>query len=302
MPSQPGNQSKSGPWLIAVMGQTASGKSDLADSLAESLDAIKVNADAFMVYRGMDIGTNKPKNKESYELLDLCNPDEDFGLGRWISLAAAHCRDAYSQGSNVVLVGGTGLYIRALMDQWDDLRPFPQAELRQKVARIEAENGLEGLHAELSRLGGSESPIDMQNPVRVRRAIEKILQGEPPLKIDLPAFKTLKIAIDVTSDEIAKRIANRTAVLLKQGWVEEVQALRKEGYGVHQAGFRAIGYPDVSKFLDGELDFYACQESINQQTRNYAKRQRTWLRKEAGLILIPQEELKRQVTRVLGLM
>ena len=119
------------PLLIAVMGPTGSGKTPLAEALADELDAQLINSDAFQVYRKLDIGTAKPVSKDRYKLLDLIEPNEPFGLGEWLKLAAAEITRSYEMNQNVILVGGTGLYVRALFEQYSGMSGQPDPGLRR---------------------------------------------------------------------------------------------------------------------------------------------------------------------------
>ena len=159
------------PALVALMGPTASGKSDLAEALADRIDARLINADAFQVYRGMDIGTGKPSQKERYLLLDLVSPSEQFGLGEWLRLAVAALEEIFKQGRNAIVVGGTGLYIRALMEEYADVAAAPDPSLRASLMK----RPIEELRQELrSRAPNVFESTDIANPLRVRRALEKL--------------------------------------------------------------------------------------------------------------------------------
>ena len=137
--------------LIAVMGPTASGKTGLAEALADELDATLINADAFQIYRGMDIGTAKPKAKSRYALLDIKNPNEGYGVGEWAQSAQAIVQDAWIAAKSVIVVGGTGLYIRALFEEYDGLHPAPDPVLRSELELREQTEGLPALYAELPK-------------------------------------------------------------------------------------------------------------------------------------------------------
>lgn len=275
------------PYLVAVMGPTASGKSDFAEALATLLHAQLINADAFHVYRGLDIGTNKPHNRTLYRLLDLKDANESFGLGEWIALALIELEELYASGRNVVLVGGTGLYIRALLEEWSEVGTAPSAELRERLALAERDKGLEGLIQQLCQLdpGGAQA-IDLNNPVRVRRALEKLLEDSPSIQNQLPPFTVLKVGLNWSTEILWKRIEERTNLLLASGWPEEVEELLASGARVDGPGFRAIGYTLVARYLQGLLGFEDLLLRIAQQTRQYAKRQRTWLRSEPGLLFL----------------
>jgi tRNA dimethylallyltransferase len=273
------------PWLIAVMGTTASGKTHLAEGIARELDAQLINSDAFQVYRGMDVGTAKPANKADYELLDLVKPSEQFGLGQWLELAS-NCLDRlWRQGRSCVFVGGTGLYVRALFEGYDSMSPAPDPELRADLNRLHAEKGLPALVELLGNVDPSAmSGMDLANPARVKRAIERARLGTkmPPAKV--PAFNKAKFGLEVPADVLEGRIGERVEQMVQNGWSLEVMRLREEGYRPDDPGFRAIGYRTLWRHLEGEIDLAEAIATTIVDTRRYAKRQRTWLRAEPKLI------------------
>ena len=266
------------------MGPTASGKTALAEALADRLDATLVNADAFQAYRGMDVGTAKPQARNRYRLLDFKRPDETYGAGEFCVLAAGELQTLYAQGRSAVVVGGTGQYIRALFEEYRDLMPEPDPALRARFARRLADEGLDRLAEELDEKAPDlAASTELKNPVRVTRALERLEDGRGPLKFRVPYAKRIKIAIDVTKPRLEARIVRRTASMMHNGWVDEVRRLCGEGYGPGDPGFRAIGYRTVARLLDGDLATESAERAIVQETIAYAKRQRTWLRSEPGL-------------------
>ncbi len=293
-----------GPWLVAVMGPTGSGKSRLAEAMADRLQAELVNADAFQVYRGMDVGTNKPVDRGRYALLDLKHPCETFGVGEWVGLAQAILRDAWGRGRSVVVVGGTGLYVRALFEGYTDLQGPPDPALRARLARWEAEEGLGALAAELRRLV-PEHGVDERNSVRVRRALERALAPGPRIPVDLPAFRHVKFGLEVEPSALDAALRERVESMRAGGWVDEVRRLLDEKVTVDCPGMRAIGYQSVVRHLERDSDWGATAEEVWSATRQYAKRQRTWLRSEPGLLTLRVEPfgaegLDRALERAIG--
>jgi len=275
------------PFLIAVMGPTASGKTDLAERLADQLGALLVNADAFQIYRGMDIGTGKPTDRRRYSLLDIRNPNESFGVGEWVGLASGILRDAYSHGRSVITVGGTGLNVRALFEEYSGMMSAPNPGLRQRLnAKLERE-GLPSLVQELEMLDKEAlGTIDLANPMRVIRAIERVQSTKSVPPVALPPFKRKKLALDVPVDEIDGRIENRVRQMMQNGWAQEIERLREDGYSPEDPGFRAIGYRTMWEVVEGALTENEAAEKTVLETRRYAKRQRTWLRSEPHLLRI----------------
>ncbi len=263
------------------MGPTGSGKSAVAEVLSEQLGAILINGDAFQVYRGFDIGTNKPENRHRYRLLDIKDPAEGYGVGQFILDAIEILDGAFKAGSTVVIVGGTGLYIRALFEEYKNLFPPPSPAFRKELNELSSEEVLD-------KLAKLEIPLegDMLNPARAKRALERLSDNRPPLEFQLPPFQKLKIGLDPDPAVLAEILDVRTEEMMAKGWVDEVRHLLERGVPVNSPAFRAIGYAEISRFLNREFDFEQLAEQIRVQTRQYAKRQRSWLRSEPALVRI----------------
>lgn len=271
------------PVLIGVMGPTASGKTGLAEALAERLDAVLINADAFQAYRGMDIGTAKPERRERYRLLDIKEPDEPYGVGEFCVRAAAELADLHREGRHAVVVGGTGQYVRALFEEFKDLSPAPDPALREEIVGRLGTQGLPALVEELRALGKAEG-IDLSNPVRVTRALERAYDRMPRLEFRVEYTKRIKFSTTLDAQTNVERITNRVDAMMHNGWVNEVRRLRMQGYEPGMPGFRAIGYKAISSLVDGDLEPEEAKRAIVSETVAYAKRQRTWLRSEPGLL------------------
>jgi len=269
------------------MGETSSGKTALAEELADTLNAQLINADSFQTYRGMDIGTAKSDRKAEYKLLDIKDPNEPFGVGEWVQLAADVLKESYGQQKSAVIVGGSGLNIRALFEGYDTMSGAPDPALRDSLNQRFAEEGLEPLVEELRALAPEAiSSVDLNNPVRVTRALERAMSPTPAVKFELPPFTKVKFAIRHPVEVIKARIEDRAWHMVNNGWLEEVDALGQKGYGPNAPGFRAHGYRELWRVLEGSLSLPEAVESIILQVRRYAKRQRTWLKTERGLIVL----------------
>jgi tRNA dimethylallyltransferase len=269
------------------MGPTASGKSDLAEALAAEIGAQLINGDAFQVYRGLDIGTGKPDDRGRYELLDLKNPDEGFGVGEYILRANAILERLFAEGRHAVVVGGTGLYIRALFEEYVDLANEPDPELRIRLNGMTLEEKQAELEAKAPEVAAR---IDRQNPVRVQRALERVIGGSTSLDWHLPPFRKLKLAIVPDPADTELRVANRVRSMVHNGWVREVEELRDAGYGPDDPGFRALGYRTLWRHLEGEFGLEEATATTIAETRRYAKRQRTWLRSEPNLTELDRDD------------
>ena len=232
------------------------------------------------MYRGMDIGTAKPSDKSRYELLDLKNPDEEFGVGEYVLLAAEQLQHHFNQGQNVIVCGGTGLYIRALIEEYQDLSPAPSPELRRKLNERPSEDLVDQLIRDFPEIANS---TDLKNRIRVTRALERCLAPKEKIKFTIPPFQKKKIALIPDVKNTEPNIQHRTSLMLQNGWVNEVKSLLNSGYRPGNPGFRAIGYSAIVDFLYGDITEGELVETIEAETRNYAKRQRTWLRSEPDL-------------------
>ncbi len=260
------------------MGPTASGKSDLAEAIAGEWHALLVNADAFQAFRMFDIGTGKPKDRGRYELLDFKAPEENYGVGEFVRLTLPLLEGAFSSGRDVVLVGGTGFYIRALLESYDGLAPQPDPALRARLMSEERDLGLEALVARLPSEVAART--DLKNPVRVRRALER-LEGPPPEGFTLPPFRIAKLGL--VPEDSSERIERRVDEMLRAGWPEEVEGILRAGIPVEAPAFRAIGYREIATALQRGEPPQKVREVVTLETIRYAKRQRTWLRSEPRL-------------------
>ena len=275
------------PVLVSVMGPTASGKTDLAEALALHLDAQLINADAFQVYRGLDIGTAKPENRSAYRLIDIQDPREQFGVGEFVAHAAQILRELYSEGRSAVIVGGTGLNIRALTEGYDTMTGPPDPILRAEMNLIHESAGLSPLVERLKTLAPDVAEkIDLANPARVKRAIERAINPNPVVRAELPPYKKMKFGLlcDVTT--LDAQIVNRTRTMMQNGWIREVERLMQSKYSLDDPGLRAIGYRAIWEYLEGKVELEEAIGTTIVETRRYAKRQRTWLRSEPNLTVL----------------
>lgn len=292
------------PYLVAVMGETASGKTQLAESLATKLDAQLVNADSFQIYRGLDIGTAKPTAKERYKLLDLKNPDESFGTGEFVKLALEVVEACWESKCSVVVVGGTGLNIRALFEEYSEMAAPPNPELREELNAQLEQKGLGSLVEELKLLDTAASErVDLANPVRVIRAIERAKGAKESVIFRLPPFHRAKFAVENPSEVLNSRIETRVREMVQNGWALEIERLREQGYRQSDPGFRAIGYRAMWEVVEDRKDLEQAIDDTIVETRQYAKRQRTWLRSEPNLIRLtadPEGDVLRQAVHYLA--
>lgn len=277
--------------FIGVVGPTASGKSDLALALARRLPVEILVADSRQVYRGMDVGTAKPdlaaRGSVPHHLLDLADPDEPFTVAQWVEHARALLPRISDRGRLPMIVGGTGLYVSALLDGHDYAsQPWSPEVRRRLVDELEAA-GLEALAARLVTLDpGTAERTDLRNPRRVLRALERAEAGgggAPPSSEPYRGRLAL-IGISRPRDVLYRRIDDRAARLFAGGLLDEVRALLDAGYGSQLRPMSGHGYAEAARHLAGEWTLEQAVEATARRTRQYAKRQLTWFRRDPRIM------------------
>ncbi len=286
------------PKIIAIVGPTASGKTTLSISLAKKYHGEIVSADSRQIYRGMDIGTAKSPIAERenipHHLLDIKDPNDEYTAADYKHDAIAAIEDVLKNKRLPVLVGGTGLYIDAVLDNLEIPKIKADPELRATIEKDIAENGLVAVFKKLVDLDPDAAyVVDPKNPRRIVRALEvAILTGEPftaQRKKNEPLFSALKIGIDLPSEILHERIDRRIDLMLQDGIVTEVENLIKR-YGKTCAAFDAIGYREIVDYLDGKISLEQATDIIKHNTWHYAKRQMTWFRKDKNIRWIAKPE------------
>ncbi len=279
------------PKLIAVVGPTASGKTALAIGLARRFNSEIISADARQIYRGMDIGTAKPTAAERaaipHHLIDIRDPDEEYTVADYQRDAFAVIDDVIARGKTPFLVGGTGLYVRAVAKHLDIPRTAADPELRAKIEVDIARNGLAATFARLVALDpDAEGVVDPKNPRRVVRALEVALSTDEPFTAQRrtrePRYDTLTIGRNPPPDVLRARIERRTDGMIAAGFADEVAALLKK-YSPSTPAFNAIGYREMIAYLNGTMTLGEAVAAIKMDTWHYAKRQLTWFKKDRSI-------------------
>ena len=280
--------------LLVLSGPTASGKTALALSLGKALPLEVINADSLQVYRGMDIGTAKPTASERKEvvhhLIDVADPDETYDAGRFVAEAERAVREIRGRGNFPMVVGGTGMYIRALLRGLDDLPS--DAAVREGLARRWVEEGGAVLFEELRSVDRrSAEVIHPSDRARVIRALEIAwISGSPPSRLKRRwteaggKFRILFIGISVEREELYRRIDARVDEMFRKGLVDEVRWLLSKGYAPHLKPMKALGYRHVVSHLAGAVSLSEAVGQLKRDTRRYAKRQVTWLSREPDAV------------------
>ena len=288
------NEKNPQPFLLAIVGPTASGKSALGVCLAERLGGEVVACDSTQLYRGFDVGTAKPRFGErrgvAHHLVDVLDARDTATAGGYRDLALAVLEDLRQRRRLPVLAVGTGLYLRALLEGLADI-PQRSEELRERLWNVAEEHPPGYLHRILKRLDSQAAakiaPADEQKLIR---AIEVCLLARKPIsevhragRKPLEGWRVVKIGLMPPREELYERIHARTASMIEHGWMQEVQDLLKSGLNENAKPFDFIGYRELRAVLRNELSLQQAREAIQQATRRYAKRQLTWFRKEAGV-------------------
>ena len=289
--------------IIAIVGPTASGKSDLAVHIAKWImrrgkGAEIVSADSRQIYRGMDIGTAKPTKRVQalvpHHLIDIKNPSQHYTLAHYKRDALRAIERILHKKRLPILVGGTGLYLDAVTENLEIPEVKPNKHLRRQLEGRLAREGLETLFQELVRRDHeAEYIVDRKNPRRVIRALEVVLTTQRPFsasrKRGEPLFDVLKIGIAVPPEELQRRINRRVDLMFRRGLVAEVRRL-VAWYGPRAAAFDAIGYREIIAHLNGSSTKDEARAAIVRNTRRYAKRQMTWFKRDKAIVWVSNEK------------
>jgi tRNA dimethylallyltransferase len=297
---------------VAILGPTASGKSLLGSFIARERNGEVISVDSRQAYIGLDIGTSKPTKRERetvpHHLVDILDVTQRNNAERYARLATAAVRDVISRGRLPILVGGSGLYFRAIFEGLFAV-DLPEAE------RVLFERGVKGiptaeLHRRLSEVDAKSSArIHRNDRYRIVRALEVYELTGVPLsrhfelhaRESRPQSAYLKIGLELRRQRLHQRIERRTAEMIADGWVEEVRRIIDDGYDPGSPGLRTLGYPEVISHIRGEMDGEELIEMIQRITRQYAKRQMTWFRKERNVHWFDaeDEDLRESVLRLI---
>lgn len=277
--------------LLVICGPTATGKTDLAIALARRLGGEIVNADSRQVYRYMDIGTAKPSPAQRaaapHHLLDMVDPDQPFTLADYLDRARTAVAAIAARGKLPIVVGGTGLYVRSLVQGYAVPRVAPNAALRTELEAIIAQDGLEALVERLRRTDPQAARrIDARNPRRVIRAVEVAESGgavEALPQPGGPAYDALALGLTAPRALLHERADRRVEAMLAAGLVAEVEALRARGYTPDLPSMSSLGYREMWDYLCGEVTLAEAVASTTYATHRFIRRQLTWFRREPGL-------------------
>ena len=297
------------PRVIAVVGPTAAGKSDLGVAIAQALNGEVVNADSMQLYRGMDIGTAKLTTGERqgvpHHLLDIWDVTEAASVAEYQRLARAEIDRLHAAGRTPVLVGGSGLYVRAAIDALDF--PGTDPEVRARLEAELAEHGTGPLHARLAAVDPEAArAILPSNGRRIVRALEVVEITGRPFTANLPGheavYDTVQIGVDVPRPELDERITLRVDRMWEAGLVGEVRGLEKVGLREGRTASRALGYQQVLAALAGECTDQEARAETVRATKRFARRQDSWFRRDQRVhwLTARGKELNDQALTLLG--
>ena len=273
--------------ILAIVGPTATGKSALAIELAKEHGSEVVNADSRLVYRGMDIGTAKPTPDDlasvPHHVIDLVSPAQSFNLAAFLRAARSAIGDIHARGAKVIVVGGSGQYVWALLEGWNVPEISIDANLRRELEQMLNDRGLSHLQECLVRLDAkAPSKIDMQNSRRVLRAIERAIATGDAMggasKAESPPYAAKVIGLTASRDELQRRIVRRIDRMLDAGWLNEVRTLRSQGIDTSQPAMYSIGYREIMRHIDGELKLDTAKESVVRATVRLVDNQENWFK------------------------
>ncbi len=291
-------KNKTLPKIIVILGPTASGKSEMAVKIAKKFRGEIISADSRQIYKGIDVGTAKIAKKEMkgipHHLLDVVSPDKILTLAQYQKQTLAAIKKILKKGKLPIICGGTGLYIQAMVDNLRIPEVPPNPKIRAKIEKEIARNGLAAIYKKLLKLDPEcEKFIDPKNPRRIIRALEVCLITKKPFselrQKNKPLFKVLQIGLKIPMEKLRERINKRADGQIKAGLLKEVRRLAKK-YPWTLPSMSGLGYKEFKNYLDDKEDLKTAIETLKKNTRQYAKRQMTWFRKDKRIKWIKTEK------------
>lgn len=281
--------------IICIAGPTASGKTTLAVELAKSLNGEVVSCDSMQIYRHMDIGTAKPTNEEKqgivHHMLDVADPDEDFSVSRYCEMASPIVDDITARGKTAIIAGGTGLYMDALI-RGNTFAPCPSTGMREKLEAQADREGMESMLCLLSAIDPEAATrLHLADRKRILRALEvyyetgeTITEHNRKTQAIPPRYSPIWFALeDENRADLYARIDRRVNTMLEIGLLDEIRSLLNQGVPEKSTAMQAIGYKEFVAALKGECTVSQAADQVRQSSRNYAKRQLTWFRRNKAI-------------------
>ena len=275
--------------MIVILGATGTGKSQIGINIAHQLNGEIINADSRQIYKGMTIGTAKPNEQDmksiAHHLFDFKYPDESFSVFEFKELVSNTAHEIQSRGKVPILVGGTGQYLLAFLENWTLNGGPPNPEIRKTLSDRLSKLGLDNLVEELTNTSPDiAQTIDLDNSRRVMRALEKIHNDDRHTlaapKPDIQNTLNLSVfGIQIPRTLLYPRVDARAEGMIRNGWISETQKLLDYGYGVDLSSMSGIGYREISKYLHGDSTWQFCISKIKSRTHRLIRTQNNWFRR-----------------------
>lgn len=302
--------------LVAIVGPTAVGKTEISIEVAKRINAEIISADSMQIYRYMDIGTAKPsetdRDKVRHYMIDIVDPDDEFSVADFQFMAKQCLTKIYANGKIPLIVGGTGLYVNALCYNYVFPRFDKDEKLRHKLKMLAEKKGNQFLHNKLFQIDPvSAQKIHPNNLRRVIRAIEVYVKTKKPFsyyeyktKNQSVPYNLVIIGLTRPRKELYQRINERVLLMVKKGLIKEVKNLLEMGFSKNLNSMQGLGYREIVSYLEGEITLKEAVELIARNTRRFAKRQYTWFKRDKNIIWLDvssksKDECVREIIKIL---
>ena len=285
--------------IVAIIGTTASKKSDLGIFLAQKFNGEIVSCDSRQVYKGLDLGSGKVTKEEQkqavHHMLDVVEPGQKYSVADFQKQAYKCIDDILSRGKLPILVGGTGLYVRAITDGYNFANVKPNEEFRKKLETLSREQLVEYA----VNLGENENEAKKFSPAHLVRRIEKLLAGAEQ-KQNEPKYEVLKVGLTFPREILHERIKQRIDVRLPLGMIQEVQNLLNSGVSAEFLDSLGLEYRYISRYLTGKISYDEFYQNLQKDTNAFAKRQMTWFKKDDPIWLDTSKDINKQASKIVA--
>lgn len=296
--------------IICIVGPTASGKTDLAIELAKKIDAEIISADSMQIYKGLDVGTAKVTKEEAqgipHHLIDICNIDDNFSVAEFKQMCYDKIEEIRSRGKNVIIAGGTGLYINAVVYNMNFNEEVVDLEYRNELENIAKEKGNNYLHSMLEKIDPiTANKIHKNNVKRVIRAIEMaknvklksihMLEEEERIQKENGKYEFVIFCINQEREYLYNRINLRVDLMLKDGILDEAKKIYDMKLPNNNTCMQAIGYKEFFPYFEGKITLDEAIDTLKKETRHYAKRQMTWFNNKLECIKLDGSKQKNEL-------
>lgn len=294
--------------VVVILGPTGVGKTDVAIQLAKKINGEVISADSSQVYKGLDIGSAKvtPEEMECvpHHLIDILEPEQEFNVALFKDLCLKAIEQILKNGKTPIICGGTGLYVKALIEDYDFFEASKDQELRNQLNQILEEKGKEYLYDMLLKQAPEKAQkISVNDTVRVIRALEILnTKNKSQVKNAPQKYEYVVFALNMDRQTLYERINRRVDIMESQGLFDEVERLIKRGINTEHSCFKSIGYKEVYEYFKNNLSKQETLELIKKKTRNYAKRQLTWLRGMKNIIWIDNSDKTKALNQILNIL